>query len=208
MLRLRTRVDIHVFVVPRARSYCATREDKALVMLRVGTVDVAFSVPSRALSALESIFNGSCASVTFSRQRRMRAAVGSLALLIAILHAGSGAPGASAASAQSCLTPRASRALSHAVAGARDRYHREAVGPAAHKALRGVVADRRFVHDLAAARAEADRLLVHHLVRLRVVRGSRVLVSANRTSFSVAGLSRTLRSPDGYVLGRVSVFRM
>jgi hypothetical protein len=96
------------------------------------------------------------------------------------------------------------------VAYARQRYHEEWHGLAAHVALRRAAADRRFVqalaaHDLAAARAEANLLLVGHLVRLRVVRGSRVLVDANPSSFAVPGPSRTLRTRGGRVLGKLTV---
>jgi hypothetical protein len=109
-----------------------------------------------------------------------------------------------------CARPSVSRALRRATGYARHRYHDEHFGRAAHEALRRAANDRRLTHalqvrDLAAARSEAQALLVGHLVRLRVVRGARILVDANSTSFDVAGPSQTLKSRSGRVLGRLSV---
>jgi hypothetical protein len=131
-----------------------------------------------------------------------------LAALGAVAALAAAAPAAPAATA--CARPGVGRALGHAVAYARNRFHEEWHGLAAHVALRRAAADRQFVQaltasDLTAARAEANRLLIGHLVRLRVVRGSRVLVDANSSSFAVPGPSRTLRTRRGRVLGQLTV---
>jgi hypothetical protein len=143
-----------------------------------------------------------------SRRSAPKAIPAALAALAAVAALTVAAPAAPAATP--CARPGVGRALRHAVAYARNRFHEEWHGLAAHVALRRAAADRKFVQaltasDLSAARAEANRLLVGHLVRLRVVHGSRVLVDANASSFAVPGPSRTLRTRRGRVLGRLTV---
>ena len=150
--------------------------------------------------------------------RRLTAATAVAALAAAAAGASAGAPtrpaplpaSAARAHAPACLTPAVRRALRRSVAYARHRYHEEANGLAAHVALRRAARDARLlhalrVHDLAVARAEGERLLVGHLVRLRVVSGARVLVDANASSFAVKGPSQALRARGGRVLGQLSV---
>jgi hypothetical protein len=93
---------------------------------------------------------------------------------------------------------------------AKMRYDHEQYGVAVHTALRRVTHDGALLRALNAgalktARAEAKRQLVFHTVRIRIVRGPRVLVDANPSSFAVAGPTGKLHGPHGRVLGQVQV---
>jgi hypothetical protein len=79
-----------------------------------------------------------------------------------------------------------------------------------HEDLRQIARDNVLLEALRAgnlnsALAEANRQLVRHVVRIRVWRGSRVLVDANSTSFDVAGSGMELRAFDGASLGRLQI---
>jgi hypothetical protein len=93
---------------------------------------------------------------------------------------------------------------------AKRRYDHEQYGVAVHAALRRVTHDGALLRALNAgaprtARAEAKRQLIFHTVRIRIVRGSRVLVDANPASFAVAGPTGELHGPHGRVLGQAQV---
>jgi hypothetical protein len=69
----------------------------------------------------------------------------------------------------------------------------------------GVLLSALSTGDLRAARAEANRQLVNHVVQIRVTRGSRILVDANPTSFDVAGSGMELYDRAGKDLGRLEI---
>src|SRR6202035_6182718 len=76
--------------------------------------------------------------------------------------------------------------------------------------LRQIAGDMNLVGALSAgelhrALLAANRQLVRHVVRIRVLRGSRVLVDANPSSFDVRGSGIELRSPSGTSLGRLRI---
>lgn len=101
---------------------------------------------------------------------------------------------------------RADRALRKA----RARYLNEAQGAVIHTDLRQIAHDAALVNalgsgDLSAALAAANRQLVRHVVQIRVLQGSRVLVDANPTSFDVRGSSIDLRGSRGRGLGRLTI---
>ncbi len=82
-----------------------------------------------------------------------------------------------------------------------------------HADLRYIAHDRVLLdalrsNNIAAVRAEVGRLqhsqIVKHVTRMRVLRGSRVLVDGWPTSFDVAGSERELRE-HGRSLGRVQI---
>src|SRR2546429_2798186 len=80
---------------------------------------------------------------------------------------------------------------------AQRRYSHEAYGTAVHAAWRRIARDTRLLRDLSAgalktAQTEANGQLILHTVRIRIVRGSRVLVDANPSSFDVAGAKGAL----------------
>jgi hypothetical protein len=109
-----------------------------------------------------------------------------------------------------CPTPAAVARARTALAVAKLRYGLEAGGAVIHGDLRRIAHDRVLLRalaagDLKAALAEADRQLVHHVVRIRVVRGARVLVDANPTSFAVAGSGMELYGPRSTRLGRLEI---
>jgi hypothetical protein len=113
-------------------------------------------------------------------------------------------------SASSCSSPAATARASRAVAHAKQRYALESSGTVIHADLRQIANDRAFVEalragNLALALEAANRQLVRHVVRIRVLRGSRVLVDANPTSFDVGGSSITLRAPGGRTLGQLKI---
>jgi hypothetical protein len=91
---------------------------------------------------------------------------------------------------------------------ARRLYTQEARGDVGHVAVRRIAKDRRLLAaleagDAAALRAQALRQLFNpgkHVVRLRVVRGSRVLVDVGG-AFVVSPAQKLLRSPTGAPLG-------
>jgi len=113
-------------------------------------------------------------------------------------------------SAGSCPSPAAAASARRAVAHARQRYALESSGTVIHADLRQIAHDSAFVEALRAgnlplALEAANRQLVRHVVRIRVLRGSRVLVDANPTSFDVGGSSTTLRAPGGRTLGQLKI---
>ena len=97
-----------------------------------------------------------------------------------------------AAVARGCPTPAAASRASRALGAAKRRYLTEAQGAVIHADLRQIANDPILLGALSAgnlnaALAEADRQLVRHVVQIRVLRGSRVLLDANSTSFDVEG---------------------
>lgn len=111
-----------------------------------------------------------------------------------------------AACPQGATARRSARALLAAVA----RYRLESRGSVIHADLRRIGRDIALLHalevgNLRAALVAANRQLVHHVVRIRVLRGPRVLVDANSPSFDVAGSSIALRGPGGTSIGRLEI---
>jgi hypothetical protein len=124
----------------------------------------------------------------------------------------SAAPPSGSRAAASVLCPRGEAAVrsDRALAAAAARYVLEARGHAVRADLRRIARDSILLaalaaHDLGRARAEAARQLVNHVVRIRVLRDSRLLVDANSPSFDVAGSSAVLRDPRGRRLGRLEI---
>jgi hypothetical protein len=79
-----------------------------------------------------------------------------------------------------------------------------------HADLRQIAHDSALLGALSAgnlhlALAAANRQLVRHVVRIRVLRGSRVLVDANPTSFDVGGSGVELHARNGRNLGRLQI---
>jgi hypothetical protein len=114
-------------------------------------------------------------------------------------------PASRAGASVPCPRGEAAARSDRALAAATARYLLEARGHAVHADLRRIARDPILLaalaaHDLRRARAEAERQLVNHVVRIRVLRGSRVLLDANSLSFDVAGSSIALRS-----LGRLEI---
>jgi hypothetical protein len=110
----------------------------------------------------------------------------------------------------SCLTRTAASRANAAYAAATQRYSKEERGSVVHADLRhiahdGVLLSALSVGNLRAARAEANRQLVNHVVRIRITRGSRILVDANPTSFDVAGSGMELYDRAGKDLGRLEI---
>ena len=113
-------------------------------------------------------------------------------------------------SAGAALAPLRSTGLARATAIARRTYRLEARGPAAPASVRriardGVLLGALNAHDAAATRAAALHQLFlphYHVVRLRVLRGSRSLVDVGG-SFVSAGAAGELRTPAGRPLGRL-----
>jgi hypothetical protein len=94
------------------------------------------------------------------------------------------------------------------------RFRIESRGSAIHADLRYIAHDHVLLNalssgNLAAARAEVGRLqhsqIVKHVTRIRLLRGSRVLVDGWPSSFDVAGSERELRDRRGRSLGRVQI---
>jgi hypothetical protein len=113
---------------------------------------------------------------------------------------------AAARSCSAAALPHVEQALNSAKA----RYLTEAQGAVMHVDLQQVAHDRALLGALrggrvGAALAEANRQLVRHVVRIRVLQGSQVLVDANPTSFAVAGSSTELRAPNRRGLGRLQI---
>ncbi len=150
-----------------------------------------------------------------------RLLVGSLAVIVlgavigvlvwGLPSSGSGDPAASAgSSAASCPTTAAVTRSKTAVARSQARFLLEARGVVIHSDLRQIAHDRVLIealgaHDTQLALAEANRQLVRHVVRIRVLDGARVILDANSTSFDVGGSSLQLRGADGRVLGRLEI---
>lgn len=106
--------------------------------------------------------------------------------------------------------PRGAAAVgARAVRGAKARWAVEQSGPPVQAALARIADDRVLLDALRAgnlgrSRAEAQRQLVRHVVRIRVVQRGRVVVDANARLFTVAGSSRQLRA-GGRTVGLLSV---
>ncbi len=97
-----------------------------------------------------------------------------------------------------------------ALAAAQARYRLEWRGRTIHVDLSQIAHDPHLLSALAtgdAARAlvAANHQLVRHVVRIRVLRGSRAIVDANPTSFDVGGSATALRSPRGRALGTLEI---
>ncbi len=112
------------------------------------------------------------------------------------------------ARARSTPKPRGARAeLLRLAPRARERaaiarYRLESRGLAIHADLRRIARDRALLAALAAgdlhrALRAAEHQLVNHVVRIRVLRGARVLLDANASSFDVAGSSIALPGARG-----------
>jgi hypothetical protein len=117
---------------------------------------------------------------------------------------------AAATSAGSCQTPAALARAALARAHSEQRYATEVSGVVIQADLRRIARDAVLIGALEAgnlplAQEAANRQLVQHVVRIRVYRGSRVIVDANPTSFDVGGSSITLRAASGRGLGRLKV---
>jgi hypothetical protein len=115
-----------------------------------------------------------------------------------------------AAVARGCPTPAAASRASRALGAAKRRYLTEAQGEVIHADLRQIANDPILLGALSAgnlnaALAEADRQLVRHVVQIRVLRGSRVLLDANSTSFDVGGAGLELHPRNGRSLGRLEI---
>ena len=116
----------------------------------------------------------------------------------------------SGVASRGCPTTAAASRASKAFNAARARYLIESRGMVIHADLRQIAHDRVLLGALAAgnlgaALAEANRQLVRHVVRIRVLRGSRVLLDANSTSFDVGGSGMELQAPNGRSLGRLEI---
>jgi hypothetical protein len=79
-----------------------------------------------------------------------------------------------------------------------------------HVDLRQIAHDRTLFGALSAGKlssalAEANHQLVRHVVQIRVLQGSRVLLDANPTSIDVAGSGMELHAPNGKSLGRLQI---
>jgi hypothetical protein len=95
------------------------------------------------------------------------------------------------------------------VAEAKSRYALEASGATIHADLGQIAHNTAFVKALRAGNTSlaleiANRELVRHVVRIRVLQGSHVVLDANPTSFDVNGSSLTLRS-GGRTLGQLKI---
>jgi hypothetical protein len=115
-----------------------------------------------------------------------------------------------AAAAHGCPTPAAAARARTALGAAKQRYLTEAQGTVIHADLRQIASDASLLGALSAshlnaALAEANRQLVRHVVQVRVLRGSRVLVDANSASFDVGGSGMELRARNGRSLGRLQI---
>jgi hypothetical protein len=114
------------------------------------------------------------------------------------------------ATAGACPNPAAASRAQRAFSRARARYRTEERGTVIHDDLRSIASDRILVSaltrdHLSSALAEANRQLVRHVVRIRVLRGTRLLVDANPSSFDVAGSGMELRARGGRSLGRLQI---
>jgi hypothetical protein len=115
----------------------------------------------------------------------------------------------SAASSGGC-SAAAERRADRALEKARARYLNEAQGAVIHIDLHQIAHDATLIGALSsghlgAALVAANRQLVRHVVQIRVLQGSRVLVDANPTSFDVRGSAIDLRNSTGRSLGRLAI---
>jgi len=112
--------------------------------------------------------------------------------------------------ATSCLTPAVRTRLDVATGGAKYRYTYEADGAAARVALARVQDDTLLRGDLEAgrvgpARAEADTLLIDHVVRIAITLRGGGEINVNPSSFAVAGGRGDVLGAGGRLLGRAEV---
>lgn len=115
-----------------------------------------------------------------------------------------------ALAAAACPTPHAVARADAALRAAEARYRLEERGTTIHTDLRQIAHDKSLTGALAsgnigAALAAANRQLVRHVVQIRVLRGERVLLDANPTSFDVAGSALELHTANGRSLGRLQI---
>jgi hypothetical protein len=115
-----------------------------------------------------------------------------------------------AAASHGCPTPAAAARARAALSAAKRRYLTEAGGTVIHHDLRQIAGDPVLLRALSAgnlnaALTEANRQLVRHVVQVSVLRGSRVLVDANPTSFDVGGSGLEMRARNGVSLGRLQI---
>jgi hypothetical protein len=124
------------------------------------------------------------------------------------------APEVARAAAHSCPSPAAARRARSQVRGAKLRYLIESRGSTIRADLRYIAHDSILLNalsagDLAAARAEVYSLqhsqIVKHVTRIRVLRGSRVLIDGWPASFDVGGSERALRNSRGRSLGQLQI---
>jgi hypothetical protein len=121
---------------------------------------------------------------------------------------------ATPAAAHSCPSRAAARHARREIREARLRYLIESRGSTTRSDLRYIAHDSTLLNalrggDLAAARAEIHSLqhsqIVKHVTRIRVLRGSRVLIDGWPSSFDVGGSERELRDSRGKSLGRLQI---
>ena len=115
-----------------------------------------------------------------------------------------------AAASHGCPTQAAASRARAALIAAKRRYLTEAGGAVIHHDLRQIASDPVLLRALSAgnlnsALTEANRQLVRHVVQVSVLRGSRVLVDANPTSFDVGGSGLEMRARNGASLGRLQI---
>jgi hypothetical protein len=115
-----------------------------------------------------------------------------------------------AAAANGCPTPAAASRARAALSAAERRYLTEASGTVIHTDLRQIASDRVLLGalssgNLKSALAEANHQLFRHVVQVSVLRGSRVLLDANPTSFDVGGSAVELHARNGVSLGRLQI---
>src|SRR6476469_9501451 len=147
----------------------------------------------------------------------MRPAVATVVLLSILPFAGCGAAAPAAVPRQmhrqaGVSPPLRSTGLARAVAIARRTYRLEAHGSAAPASVRRISRDRALLaalgaNDPGATRAAALHQLFlphYHVVRLRVLRGSRSLVDVGG-NFVSAGAAGELHAPGARRLGRLEV---
>jgi hypothetical protein len=116
--------------------------------------------------------------------------------------------------ARACPSPAAAARARAVLRGAKRRFRIESRGSAIRADLRYIARDGVLLGalrsgNLAAVRAEVARLqhsqTVKHVTRIRLLRGSRVLVDGWPSSFDVGGSERELRDRSGRSLGRVQI---
>jgi hypothetical protein len=112
--------------------------------------------------------------------------------------------------ASPCVRTSTTRRADAVLAAAAFRYQQETSGSTIHADVQRIAADPLLLAALQRNRfgralTEARRQLVQHVVRIRVLRGSRVVVDANHTSFDVAGSSMVLRGRRGERLGTLMI---
>jgi hypothetical protein len=116
--------------------------------------------------------------------------------------------------ARGCPSPAVAARARAVLRGAERRFQIESRGSTIRADLRYIAHDSVLLRalssgDLAAARAEVGRLqdssVVKHVTRIRVLRGSRVLLDGWPASFDVAGSERELRGGRGRSLGRLQI---